>query len=131
MGSADCSIQTRQERRVSFEYTRKNATVFDGYGEDVKVGDKITVVVLVLDAHGRPVAFGTKRSDSRRGVVENTNITNGYNQRGFRWREVDNRHEWLGWLEGEGVRWIRGWHGARSAAVSVLLAAGQLVRSAA
>ena len=97
---------------MSVRYTRENATIFDGYGEDVKVGDKITVVVLVLNAHGQPVAFGTKRSDSRRGVVEDTNITNGYNQRGFRWREVDNRREWLGWLEGEGVRWIRGWHGA-------------------
>lgn len=106
--------------------------VFDGYGEDVKVGDKLTVVGPRLSIDGRPIAVGTERSDVRHGVVEATNITNGYNQRGFQWREYGRTpREWLGWLDGEGIRWVRGWHGHRSAVVSALLAANKLVRSAA
>ena len=69
---------------MSTGYTRIGATVFDGYGEDVKIGDKITVLALRAVA-GRPHALGTERGDIRHGTVTSLNVTNGHNQRGFEW----------------------------------------------
>jgi len=104
--------------------------VFDGYGEDVKVGDRITVLTLRLAADGTPRSLGIARSDIRRGTVMDVNVTNGWNQRGFEWQTADGYGE-LGWLASEGVRWIRGWHSERSSTVDALLAAALLDRSAA
>ena len=114
---------------MSAGYTRENAVVFDGYGEDVKVGDKITILAMRLNVDGRPMDVGTERSDIRRGAVTSVDITNGLNQRGFAWHAA--KYGELGWLTGEGVRWIRGWHRTDSIVVAALLAAARLDRSAA
>lgn len=125
---------------MSFEYTRTGATVFDGHGEDVKVGDKITVLALRLAADGKPTDIGTERSDIRRGKVTSVNVTNGWNQRGFEWRDAKSSifssftagtYGELGWLASEGVRWIRDWHEVESPTIDALLAAARLDRSAA
>jgi hypothetical protein len=104
----------------------------DGYGEDVKVGDKITVLALRLAADGRPIDVGIERSDIRRGRVTSVNVTNGFNQRGFEWRDAKSSI-FSSFTAGtyEGVRWIRGWPGAESSTIDALLAAAYLDRSAA
>jgi hypothetical protein len=110
-------------------YTRTNPTVFDGYGEDAKVGDKITVIALREIGSGT-YTTGAERSDVRQGKVVDVRTTNGYNQRGFTWAAVDGYRE-CGWLKDEGVSWIRGWHKSESSAVDALLAIAHLNRSAA
>ena len=115
---------------MSVGYTRTGATVFDGYGEDVKVGDKITVLAVRLNADGNPVDFGTERGDAHCAIVTSLNVTNGFNQRGFEWHAA-NTNGGLGWLANEGVHWIRDWHKTTSATIDALLATAHLVRSTA
>ena len=83
---------------MSFEYMRVGATIFDGYGKDVRVGDKITVLRLrrIADGSGSPIGVGMERSDVSRGTVTHVNITNGYNQRGF--ESARHRQVWRAWL---------------------------------